>query len=61
MFRCWFPVGSPEGEDALARNVAAAVPAALAFTGAVPVGVSAQAVEAAQAGLIPADGDGPEV
>jgi oligopeptide/dipeptide ABC transporter ATP-binding protein len=41
MFRCWYPVGSPEGEDALARNVAAAVPAALAFTGAVPgVGVA---------------------
>jgi oligopeptide/dipeptide ABC transporter ATP-binding protein len=35
-FSCWFPVGSPEGEDALARNVAAGVPAALAFTGAVP-------------------------
>ena len=34
LFRCWFPVGSPEGEDALARNVAAGVPAALAFTGA---------------------------
>jgi oligopeptide/dipeptide ABC transporter ATP-binding protein len=38
-FSCWYPVGSPEGEDALARNVAAGVPAALAFTGAVPVGV----------------------
>ncbi|HXQ61921.1 MAG TPA: ABC transporter ATP-binding protein [Acidimicrobiales bacterium] len=37
-FSCWFPVGSPEGDDALARNVAAGVPAALAFTGAVPVG-----------------------
>jgi len=60
LFSCWYPVGSPEGDEALARNVAAAVPAALAFTGAVPVGVSAQAVEAAQAGLIPADGTGPE-
>jgi len=35
-FSCWYPVGSPEGEDALARNVAAGIPAALAFTGAVP-------------------------
>jgi len=32
-FRCWYPVGSPEGDTALARNVAARVPAALAFTG----------------------------
>jgi oligopeptide/dipeptide ABC transporter ATP-binding protein len=60
LFSCWYPVGSPEGDEALARNVAAAVPAALAFTGAVPVGVSAQAVEAAQAGVAPADGTGPE-
>jgi peptide/nickel transport system ATP-binding protein len=36
-FSCWYPVGSPEGEDALARNVAAGIPAALAFTGAAPV------------------------
>ncbi len=32
-FRCWYPVGSPDGDAALARNVAARVPAALAFTG----------------------------
>jgi peptide/nickel transport system ATP-binding protein len=32
-FSCWYPVGSPEGDDALAHNVAAGVPAALAFTG----------------------------
>jgi peptide/nickel transport system ATP-binding protein len=32
-FRCWYPVGSPEGDAALSRNVAALVPAALAFTG----------------------------
>jgi oligopeptide/dipeptide ABC transporter ATP-binding protein len=32
-FSCWYPVGSPEGEDALARNVAAGMPAAVAFTG----------------------------
>ena len=31
-FRCWYPVGSPEGDAALAHNVAARVPAALAFT-----------------------------
>ena len=33
VFRCWYPVGSPEGDAALSRNVAALVPAALAFTG----------------------------
>jgi len=33
VFRCWYPVGSAEGEQALAHNVAARVPAALAFTG----------------------------
>ena len=32
-FACWYPVGSTEGEDALARNVAGGVPAAVAFTG----------------------------
>jgi oligopeptide/dipeptide ABC transporter ATP-binding protein len=32
-FRCWYPVGSPDADAALARNVAARVPAALAFTG----------------------------
>ncbi|HTZ08641.1 MAG TPA: ABC transporter ATP-binding protein [Acidimicrobiales bacterium] len=32
-FRCWYPVGSPENEQALARNVALRVPAALTFTG----------------------------
>ena len=33
VFRCWYPVGSTEGAEALARNVADRVPAALAFTG----------------------------
>jgi oligopeptide/dipeptide ABC transporter ATP-binding protein len=33
VFRCWYPVGSAEGDAALARNVASLVPAALAFTG----------------------------
>jgi oligopeptide/dipeptide ABC transporter ATP-binding protein len=33
VFRCWFPVGSAEGDAALARNVSARLPAALAFTG----------------------------
>jgi oligopeptide/dipeptide ABC transporter ATP-binding protein len=33
LFRCWYPVGSPEGDAALAHNVATRVPAALAFTG----------------------------
>jgi oligopeptide/dipeptide ABC transporter ATP-binding protein len=33
VFRCWYPVGSAEGDAALAQNIAARVPAALAFTG----------------------------
>ena len=33
LFACWIPVGSPESADALEANVAAGVPAALAFTG----------------------------
>jgi oligopeptide/dipeptide ABC transporter ATP-binding protein len=33
MFRCWYPVGSADAAQALARNVAEHVPAALAFTG----------------------------
>ena len=34
-FRCWFPVGTPEGKDALERNrKAGAAPAALAAKGA---------------------------
>ncbi len=33
VFRCWYPVGSAEGDAALAQNVKAMVPAALAFTG----------------------------
>jgi oligopeptide/dipeptide ABC transporter ATP-binding protein len=33
VFRCWYPVGSAEGDAALAHNVSARVPAALAFTG----------------------------
>jgi oligopeptide/dipeptide ABC transporter ATP-binding protein len=33
LFRCWYPVGSAEGDAALASNVAARNPAALAFTG----------------------------
>jgi len=31
LFRCWYPVGSNENEQALARNVALRIPAALAF------------------------------
>jgi peptide/nickel transport system ATP-binding protein len=34
MFACWFPVGTPEGRDALARNRAAGVPAAVEGDGA---------------------------
>ncbi len=31
-FRCWFPVGTPEGAEALARNEAAGVPVGLPAT-----------------------------
>jgi peptide/nickel transport system ATP-binding protein len=34
-FACWFPVGTPEGRDALERNRAAGVPAAVGGNGAV--------------------------
>jgi peptide/nickel transport system ATP-binding protein len=33
-FACWFPVGTPEGRDALERNRAAGVPAAVVSDGA---------------------------
>jgi oligopeptide/dipeptide ABC transporter ATP-binding protein len=33
LFRCWYPVGSPEGEEALASNLRAGVPAAVVFSG----------------------------
>jgi oligopeptide/dipeptide ABC transporter ATP-binding protein len=33
-FACWYPVGSPEGEAALAANLRSGLPAALALTGA---------------------------
>jgi peptide/nickel transport system ATP-binding protein len=58
LFSCWFPVGSPEGNDALNRNVAAGVPAALAFTGAVPVGAVANAEPSAHATEPGADATG---
>ena len=54
VFRCWYPVGSREGDEALARNVAARVPAALAFTGA-PV---REAVLAAAVSSAPGNGAG---
>jgi oligopeptide/dipeptide ABC transporter ATP-binding protein len=31
LFRCWFPVGSPEGQAALASNLQAGLPAAVLF------------------------------
>ena len=34
-FACWFPVGTPEGRDALARNRAAGMPAAVGGNGEV--------------------------
>jgi oligopeptide/dipeptide ABC transporter ATP-binding protein len=57
VFRCWYPVGSREGDEALARNVAARVPAALAFTGA-PV---REAVIAAAVAAAPGNGGGASV
>ena len=67
VFRCWYPVGSREGDEALSRNVAARVPAALAFTGAhVREAVLATAVAATpgngQGAAVPTDalsGNGP--
>jgi oligopeptide/dipeptide ABC transporter ATP-binding protein len=32
LFRCWYPVGSPEGEEALQANLRAGLPAAVVFT-----------------------------
>ena len=32
VYRCWYPVDSPEGRDALARNIAAGVPNAVQLT-----------------------------
>jgi len=50
VFRCWYPVGSPEGDAALAQNVAAMVPAALAFTGTTVREAAAMAVPNAPRG-----------
>jgi oligopeptide/dipeptide ABC transporter ATP-binding protein len=33
LFRCWYPVGSPEGDQALADNLRDEVPAAVVFSG----------------------------
>ncbi len=68
LFRCWFPVGSPEGEQAYASNLQAGLPAAVVFSAgngserkfepAQVVG-SQSAVSAPQAGALPV-GDGAE-
>jgi oligopeptide/dipeptide ABC transporter ATP-binding protein len=50
LFRCWFPVGSPEGEQALAANLRAGVPAAVIFTAQndeTDTRIAAQAVQTA--------------
>jgi peptide/nickel transport system ATP-binding protein len=39
-FACWYPVGTPEGDDARRRNEAAGTPAAVAATGAPTSGVA---------------------
>jgi oligopeptide/dipeptide ABC transporter ATP-binding protein len=33
LFRCWYPVGSPEGNEALASNLRDGVPSAVVFSG----------------------------
>jgi oligopeptide/dipeptide ABC transporter ATP-binding protein len=52
LFRCWYPVGSPEGEQALASNLRAGQPAAVAFTarGTMSAQVHAPAAAASAAG-----------
>ena len=32
LFRCWYPVGSPEGDEAFASNLRAGLPAAVVFS-----------------------------
>ena len=35
-FRCWYPVGTPEGEEALARNLEKGIAAPAAMAGSAP-------------------------
>ncbi|MGH9246286.1 MAG: ABC transporter ATP-binding protein [Acidimicrobiales bacterium] len=57
-YRCWFPVGTPEGEAALARNLAAHVPQAeVAVTGdAVAAERTAAWAEAADGAAVELEG-----
>jgi len=56
-FRCWYPVGSDEAAAALARNVAAGMPAAVAF--AAPAHGSGRPVVSAPPAAGPPQADGP--
>src|SRR5689334_6382810 len=56
-FRCWFPVGTPEGAAALERNRVAGVPAAMAIAGEhVDVGGQVPVAPATPAAPLSADG-----
>ena len=55
-FRCWFPVGTPDADAALARNVAARLPAALAFTGTRVREAALVTPQAPQGGLMAGSG-----
>jgi oligopeptide/dipeptide ABC transporter ATP-binding protein len=46
-FRCWYPVGSSEGSDALQANLRAGLPAAVAFCASDGAGRSASPAESA--------------
>jgi peptide/nickel transport system ATP-binding protein len=54
-FRCWFPVGTPEGREALERNIAARKPETLVALGEVITEAPAAVAEGEQA-TVTADG-----
>jgi peptide/nickel transport system ATP-binding protein len=53
LFRCWFPVGSPEGEQALAANLRAGLPAAVIFTAGSDAADARTAALAAARAVVP--------
>jgi oligopeptide/dipeptide ABC transporter ATP-binding protein len=63
LFRCWFPVGSPEGENALASNLRAGLPAAVIFNAGsdqISAGLAARTAAAAPAVVTPQAGNVPQ-
>ncbi len=67
LFRCWFPVGSPEGEQAYASNLRAGLPAAVVFSAGNGSGLKLEPAHAVgslaagpgpQAATLPAVSDG---